>query len=57
VWTFAFEISGVKPAMAAANAITRKGGEIICVGLGATNDLYQYAHTMLVAEERRSAAR
>jgi alcohol dehydrogenase len=49
---FAFEISGAKPAMAAANAITRKGGEIICVGLGATNDLYQYAHAMLVGEEK-----
>jgi Zn-dependent alcohol dehydrogenase len=49
---FAFEVSGVKQAMAAANAITRKGGEIICVGLGATNDLYQYAHAMLVAEEK-----
>ena len=49
---FSFEISGVKPAMALANAITRKGGEIICVGLGATNDMYQYAHAMLVAEEK-----
>ena len=49
---FAFEISGAKPAMAAANAITRKGGEIICVGLGATGDLYQYAHAALVGEEK-----
>ncbi len=49
---FAFEISGSKPAMASANAITRKGGEIICVGLGASNDLYQYAHAGLVAEEK-----
>jgi Zn-dependent alcohol dehydrogenase len=49
---FAFEISGVKAAMTAADAVTRKGGEIICVGLGATNDLYQYAHAMLVSEEK-----
>lgn len=49
---FAFEISGSKPAMASANAITRKGGEVICVGLGASNDLYQYAHAALVAEEK-----
>ena len=49
---FAFEISGTKAAMASANAITRKGGEIVCVGLGASNDLYQYAHAALVAEEK-----
>ncbi|MEY4138671.1 MAG: alcohol dehydrogenase class-3 [Pseudomonadota bacterium] len=49
---FAFEISGSKPAMATANAITRKAGEVICVGLGASNDMYQYAHASLVAEEK-----
>lgn len=49
---FAFEISGVEAAMTAANAITRKGGEVICVGLGATNYMYHYAHAMLVAEEK-----
>jgi alcohol dehydrogenase len=49
---FAFEISGSKPAMASANAITRKGGEIVCVGLGASSELYQYAHAALVAEEK-----
>jgi alcohol dehydrogenase len=49
---FAFEISGSKAAMTSANAITRKGGEIICVGLGASNDLYQYAHAALVSEEK-----
>ena len=38
--------------MIAADAVTRKGGEIICVGLGATSDLYQYAHAMLVSEEK-----
>lgn len=49
---FAFEMSGAKTAMANAIAITRKGGEIVCIGLGATNDVYQYAHTLLVAEEK-----
>jgi Zn-dependent alcohol dehydrogenase len=49
---FAFEISGAKPAMAAAYSITRKGGEILGIGLGATNDMYQYAHAGLVAEEK-----
>jgi Zn-dependent alcohol dehydrogenase len=49
---FAFEVSGAKPAMAAANALTRKGGEIVCVGLGASNDMYQYAHAALVSEEK-----
>ncbi len=49
---FCFEISGAKPAMAMANAITCKGGEVICVGLGATSDMYQYAHALLVGEEK-----
>jgi alcohol dehydrogenase len=49
---FAFEISGNKAAMATANAITCKGGEIVCVGLGATTDMYQYAHALLVGEEK-----
>jgi len=49
---FAFEISGAKPAMASANAITRKGGEIVCVGLGASGEMYQYAHAALVGEEK-----
>lgn len=49
---FTFEMSGAKPAMASAIAITRKGGEVVCVGLGATGDMYQYAHAALVAEEK-----
>src|SRR5258706_8546974 len=49
---YAFEISGSKPAMASANAITRKGGEIICVGLGSSTDMYQYAHAELVGQEK-----
>jgi alcohol dehydrogenase len=49
---YAFEISGAKPATTTANAITFKGGEVICVGLGASNDMYQYAHAALVSEEK-----
>jgi Zn-dependent alcohol dehydrogenase len=52
---FAFEISGSKAAMTSANAITRKGGEIVCIGLGASTELYHYAHAALVLEERSSA--
>lgn len=49
---FAFEISGSKAAMTTAIAVTRKGGEVVCVGLGASADLYQYAHAALVSEEK-----
>jgi alcohol dehydrogenase len=49
---FAFEISGSKAAMTSAYAMTRKGGEVICVGLGASSELYQYPHAMLVSEEK-----
>ena len=49
---FAFEISGAKAAMASAIAMTRKGGEIVAVGLGSMGDMYQYAHTALVIEEK-----
>jgi Zn-dependent alcohol dehydrogenase len=49
---FAFEISGSQSGMTTANALTRKGGEIVCVGLGASTDLFQYAHTTLVSEEK-----
>ncbi|WP_028600888.1 zinc-binding dehydrogenase [Ottowia thiooxydans] len=48
----AFEMSGSFPAMTMANAITRRGGEIICVGLGATDAQFQYAHAGLVTEEK-----
>lgn len=49
---FAFEMSGARAAMAQAVAVTAKGGEIICVGLGASNDMYQYAHAALVSQEK-----
>ena len=49
---FAFEVSGSKPAMASAIAITRRGGEIIGIGLGAAGEAYEYVHASLVAEEK-----
>lgn len=49
---FAFEISGSRPAMTTAIAITCKGGEVIGVGMGSSSELYEYAHTTLVAEEK-----
>lgn len=49
---FAFEMSGARAAVGTAYAITRKGGEIICVGLGATDALYEYKHAALVSEEK-----
>lgn len=49
---YAFEISGAKPALATAFGILCKGGEVIAVGLGATTDLYQYAHAVLVSDQK-----
>jgi Zn-dependent alcohol dehydrogenase len=49
---FAIEVSGARPAMVAANAITCKGGEIVCVGLGAMEDMFEYAHAQLVSQEK-----
>jgi Zn-dependent alcohol dehydrogenase len=49
---FAFEMSGAKPAMASTIAMLRSGGEAICVGLGASDDLHQYNHVALVTQEK-----
>lgn len=49
---YTFEISGAKSAMTTAFAVTRKGGEIICIGLGASGDQYPYPHAALVSEEK-----
>lgn len=49
---YAFEVVGVKPAFETALAITAKGGEVIGVGLGATDEQYQYKHAGLVTEEK-----
>lgn len=49
---FAFEVSGSKPAMKAAYEIVRRGGEIVCVGLGAMDDMYEYSQARLVSDEK-----
>lgn len=49
---FVFEISGSKSAITLAHSIVRRGGEIVCVGLGATGDSHHYIHNSLVSEER-----
>ena len=49
---FAFEVSGNDTAMSAAYDATRKGGEVIAVGLGATGASHAYPHTALVSEEK-----
>ena len=46
------EVSGAKPAMETAIDILRPRGEVIGIGLGAFDDLYQYNHAGLVAEEK-----
>lgn len=48
----AFEISGAKSAISSAYAITRKGGDVFCVGVGASGQMYEYPHTLMVAEEK-----
>jgi Zn-dependent alcohol dehydrogenase len=49
---FAFEVSAAKAAFKTAFEITRKGGEIIGIGLGSYEDLYNYPHALLVAHEK-----
>ena len=49
---YVFEVSGHRNSVALALDITRKGGEIICVGLGASGDMYEYPHARLVGEEK-----
>lgn len=49
---FAFEMSGNKAAVATATGVTRAGGEIVLVGLGASNQMYEYNHSALVIEEK-----
>lgn len=47
-----FEVSGNAKAVLTAEAITRRGGTVICVGVGAANALYQYPHNKLVTGEK-----
>lgn len=47
-----FEASGNPAALTTAHMVTRRGGEIVCIGLGESSALYQYPHASLVSEER-----
>lgn len=49
---YAFEISGAKPAMATANAITRRGGGSCASASAPSRTFYQYSHAALVSEEK-----
>lgn len=49
---FAFEVTAAKSAFKTAFDVTRKGGEVIGIGLGSYEDLHQYPHSMLVAHEK-----
>lgn len=49
---YAFEISGACAAVASAYDIAKKGGEVVCVGLGRSDQLYEYPHTKMVSEEK-----
>jgi alcohol dehydrogenase len=48
----AFEIAGSSAALAQANAITRKAGQIICVGVPGPADIAQLYQGALVVEEK-----
>jgi Zn-dependent alcohol dehydrogenase len=49
---YVFEVTGNKNALATAFAITRKGGDVICIGLGATGAMVEYPHTNLVGLQK-----
>ena len=49
---YSFEVAGNKSAMATAYGITCRGGQVVCVGLGKTGELYQYPAGELVTEEK-----
>jgi Zn-dependent alcohol dehydrogenase len=49
---YVFEVSGHRDSVALGLDVTRKGGEVICVGLGASGEMYEYPHARLVGEEK-----
>ncbi|MCI5075388.1 zinc-binding dehydrogenase [Oricola sp.] len=49
---FAFEMSGAPAAMKSAPDLIRPGGDVICVGLGASDARYDFVHATLVSQER-----
>ena len=46
------ETAGTIPAMQTAYAITARGGTTVSVGLPQPNQLFQFAHSALVSDER-----
>lgn len=49
---FAFEVTGAKPAVRAALDITRKGGDVICIGIAGASDEYSYIHANLISFQK-----
>lgn len=49
---YVIETAGTIPAMQTAYAITARGGTTVSVGLPQPNQLFQFAHSALVSEER-----
>lgn len=49
---FVFDITGAAPVMAYALEMLHPGGEVICVGLGASETRCDYNHATLVSQER-----
>lgn len=49
---FVFDITGARSVMAYAPEMLRPGGEVICVGLGASDARHDFNHASLVSQER-----
>lgn len=49
---YVFEVSGSQPALTTATAALRPRGEVICIGLAASDEEFRYTHTPLVTEEK-----
>jgi len=49
---YVIEVTGAHPAVKTAHDIVCKGGEIICVGLGAMDDMHSYSHAVVVSQGR-----
>lgn len=49
---FAFELTGIRSAVAQALDACRRNGEVIGIGLGSSSDRYDYSHVGLVTSEK-----
>lgn len=49
---FVFDITGAGPVMTYAPEMLHPGGQVICVGLGASDTRHDYNHAALVSQER-----